>query len=46
VLAIQPYDSIEDAIAQANDTIYGLAAYIAGPVEDAKPVARRCAPGR
>ena len=45
VLAIQPYDSIEDAIAQANDTIYGLAAYIAGPVEDAIPVARRLRAG-
>jgi aldehyde dehydrogenase (NAD+) len=45
VLAIQPYDGIEDAIRQANDTIYGLAAYIAGPVEDAKPVARRVRAG-
>ncbi|WP_374371026.1 aldehyde dehydrogenase family protein [Tabrizicola sp.] len=45
VLAIQPYDSIEDAIAQANDTVYGLAAYIAGPVEDAKPVARKLRAG-
>jgi aldehyde dehydrogenase (NAD+) len=45
VLAIQPYDSIEDAISQANDTVYGLAAYIAGPVEDAKPVARRLRAG-
>jgi aldehyde dehydrogenase (NAD+) len=45
VLAIQPYDSIDDAVAQANDTIYGLAAYIAGPVEDAKPVARRLRAG-
>ena len=45
VLAIQPYDSIEDAIAQANDTIYGLAAYISGPVEDAIPVARRLRAG-
>jgi aldehyde dehydrogenase (NAD+) len=45
VLAVQPYDSIEDAIAQANDTIYGLAAYIAGPVEDARPVARRLRAG-
>ena len=45
VLAIQPYDSIEDAIAQGNDTIYGLAAYIAGPVEDAIPVARRLRAG-
>ena len=45
VLAIQPYDSIEDAITQANDTVYGLAAYIAGAVEDAKPVARRLRAG-
>ena len=45
VLAIQPYDSIEDAIAQANDTIYGLAAYIAGPIEDAIPVARKLRAG-
>ena len=45
VLAIQPYDSIEDAIRQANDTVYGLAAYIAGPVEDAKPVARKLRAG-
>lgn len=45
VLAIQPYDSIDDAVQQANDTVYGLAAYIAGPVEDAKPVARRLRAG-
>ncbi len=45
VLAIQPYDSIEDAIKQANDTIYGLAAYISGPVEEAIPVARKLRAG-
>jgi aldehyde dehydrogenase (NAD+) len=45
VLAIQPYDSIEDAIRQGNDTIYGLAAYISGPVEDAIPVARKLRAG-
>jgi aldehyde dehydrogenase (NAD+) len=45
VLAIQPYDSIEDAIQQGNDTIYGLAAYISGPVEDAIPVARKLRAG-
>ena len=45
VLAIQPYDDLEDAIAQANDTVYGLAAYIAGPVPDAQPVARRLRAG-
>jgi aldehyde dehydrogenase (NAD+) len=28
VLAILPYDSVEQAIVQANDTVYGLASYI------------------
>ncbi len=45
VLAILPYDSIDDAVRMANDTVYGLAAYIAGPVEDAIPVARRMRAG-
>jgi aldehyde dehydrogenase (NAD+) len=30
VLSIIPYDSVDDAIAIANDTVYGLAAYIQG----------------
>jgi aldehyde dehydrogenase (NAD+) len=45
VLAILPYDSIEDAVRMANDTVYGLAAYIAGPVEEARPIARRLRAG-
>ena len=45
VLSIIPYDTIDEAVAAANDTPYGLAAYIAGPVEDAKPVARRLRAG-
>jgi aldehyde dehydrogenase (NAD+) len=45
VLAILPYDSIDDAVRMANDTPYGLAAYIAGSVEEAKPVARRLRAG-
>ena len=45
VLSILPYDTIDDAVAMANDTPYGLAAYIAGPVEDARPVARRLRAG-
>ena len=45
VLSIIPYDTIDEAVEQANDTPYGLAAYIAGPVEDAKPVARRLRAG-
>ncbi|PZQ99990.1 MAG: aldehyde dehydrogenase family protein [Cereibacter sphaeroides] len=45
VLAILSYDSIDEAVEMANDTPYGLAAYIAGPVEEAKPVARRLRAG-
>lgn len=45
VLAILPYDTVDDAVRMANDTVYGLAAYIAGPVEEAKPVARRLRAG-
>ncbi|MCX8509573.1 MAG: aldehyde dehydrogenase family protein [Rhodobacteraceae bacterium] len=45
VLSIIPYETIDEAVAAANDTPYGLAAYIAGPVEDAKPVARRLRAG-
>ncbi len=45
VLSILPYDSIDHAVEMANDTPYGLAAYISGPVEDARPVARRLRAG-
>jgi aldehyde dehydrogenase (NAD+) len=45
VLAILPYDTVDDAVRMANDTVYGLAAYVAGPVEDAIPVARQLRAG-
>jgi len=45
VLSILPYDSVDDAVRMANDTVYGLAAYVAGPLEDAIPVARRLRAG-
>ena len=45
VLSILPYDTVDEAVTMANDTVYGLAAYIAGPVEDAKPIARRLRAG-
>ena len=45
VLAILPYDTVDDAVTMANDTVYGLAAYIAGPVADAIPVAHRLRAG-
>ena len=45
VLAILPYDSVDDAVRMANDTPYGLAAYVSGPVSDAIAVARRLRAG-
>ncbi|QYY29030.1 MULTISPECIES: aldehyde dehydrogenase family protein [Cupriavidus] len=46
VLCVIPYDSEEDAIAIANDTVYGLAAYVAsGDAERARRVAARLRAG-
>ncbi|NJM84417.1 MAG: aldehyde dehydrogenase family protein [Tabrizicola sp.] len=45
VLSIIPYDTIDEAVAAANDTPYGLAAFVSGPLDDARPVARRLRAG-
>ena len=45
VLSIIPYDTVDEAIFEANNTEYGLAAYVAGPVADAIPVARQLRAG-
>jgi aldehyde dehydrogenase (NAD+) len=46
VLCILAYDSVEHAIAIANDTEYGLAAYVAGSnLEEARAIARRLRSG-
>jgi aldehyde dehydrogenase (NAD+) len=46
VLAILPYDSEEEAIRQANDTVYGLAGYVqSGSLEHARKVAARIRAG-
>jgi len=46
VLAILPYDSEEEAIQIANDTAYGLAAYVqSGSLERARKVATRLRAG-
>ncbi len=45
VLVILPYDTIDQAVIEANDTPYGLAAFIAGPVEEARPIARKLRAG-
>jgi aldehyde dehydrogenase (NAD+) len=47
VLAIIPYDSEEEAIAIANDTVYGLAAYVQSKdVDHARAVARQLRAGQ
>jgi aldehyde dehydrogenase (NAD+) len=47
VLAIIPYDSEEEAIAIANDTVYGLAAYVqSGDLAHARLVARQLRAGQ
>jgi aldehyde dehydrogenase (NAD+) len=46
VLVILPYDTVEDAIAIANDTPYGLAAYVQGPADAARAVGRRLRAGQ
>ena len=46
VLSIMPYDTVEDAIRQANDTPYGLASYIqAKDAAQAQATARRMRTG-
>jgi aldehyde dehydrogenase (NAD+) len=46
VLSILPYDNEEQAIAIANDTLYGLSGYVSsGELEHARSVARRIRAG-
>ena len=45
VLSILPYDSEEEAIEIANDTPYGLAAYVQGEPEHARKIAPRLRAG-
>jgi aldehyde dehydrogenase (NAD+) len=46
VLAMLPYDSLEQAIEQGNDTPYGLAAYVQGPEDEARQVALKMRAGQ
>ncbi len=46
VLSVLPYDSVDDAVAMANDTVYGLAAYVQGAPDEARAVARRLQAGQ
>ena len=46
VLAILPYDTEDDAIAMANDTVYGLSGYVqSGDLDHARKVAARLRTG-
>lgn len=45
VLVILPYDTVDDAVRMANDSVYGLAAFVAGPVAEARVVARKLRAG-
>ncbi|WP_323036814.1 aldehyde dehydrogenase family protein [Pararhodobacter sp.] len=45
VLSILPYDSVDQAVEIANDTPYGLAAYVSGPQDQARALARRLRAG-
>jgi len=46
VLSILPYDSVEQAVEQANDTVYGLASYIqTKDIKKAREVAARLRSG-
>jgi acyl-CoA reductase-like NAD-dependent aldehyde dehydrogenase len=47
VLAILPYDTIEEAIAIANDSVYGLGAHVQGQdMDSVRAVARRIRAGQ
>jgi succinate-semialdehyde dehydrogenase/glutarate-semialdehyde dehydrogenase len=41
VVAIVPYDDVDEAIRMANDTIYGLVAYVVGGLSSAMRVAHK-----
>jgi aldehyde dehydrogenase (NAD+) len=45
VLVVIPYDTLDEAVAIANDTPYGLAAYIAGDPEVARTIVRKIRAG-
>lgn len=46
VLSVIGYDSVDQAVAMANDTVYGLAAYVQGEIGEARAVGRRLRAGQ
>ena len=46
VVSMLSYDTLDGAIEVANDTVYGLAAYVQGPIEEAREVAKSLRAGQ
>jgi aldehyde dehydrogenase (NAD+) len=46
VLAVIGYETVDHAVEMANDTVYGLAAYVQGPTSEAIAVGRRMRAGQ
>lgn len=46
VLCILPYETVDQAVEMANDTVYGLAGYVQGPEKEAYEVANRIRAGQ
>jgi aldehyde dehydrogenase (NAD+) len=46
VLSVIGYDTVDEAVAMANDTVYGLAAYVQGDTKEAIAVGRRLRAGQ
>ena len=46
VLSVIGYETVDQAVAMANDTVYGLAAYVQGETKEAVAVARRLRAGQ
>jgi aldehyde dehydrogenase (NAD+) len=46
VLCILPYNTVDEAVEMANDTVYGLAGYVQGPEKEAQAVANRIRAGQ
>lgn len=46
VLSVIGYDTVDEAVAMANDTVYGLAAYVQGAPAEAIAVGRRLRAGQ
>ncbi|MFN4225606.1 MAG: aldehyde dehydrogenase family protein [Hyphomonas sp.] len=46
VLCILPYNTVDEAVEMANDTVYGLAGYVQGPEKEANAIANRIRAGQ